>query len=134
MSVQTANNWILNGIGIVKADYDRIFIEKAASATEGVGLRRMAEADRVFGYDTISITDDDSIRKMLKKVSLTDLVISSIGADGETMEAIYRNLTENGRNHVKTILARLASGNVIDLLVERSRNMITEAFIEMIRE
>jgi hypothetical protein len=134
MSVQTANNWILNGIGIVKADYDRIFIEKPASGAVGVGLRRMAEADRVFGYDTISITDDESIRKMLKKVSLTDLVISSIGADEETMEAIYRNLTENGRNHVKTILARLASGNVIDLLVERSRNMITEAFIEMIRE
>jgi len=135
MSLQVAENGILNGIAIVKADFDRLFVEQGARVKrEKVVLRRMPESDKVYGYDTISITDDASIQRMLKKITLTDLVISCIGAEPETMEAIYRNMSENGRNHVKTILARLASGNVIDLLVDRSRNMISEAFIEMIRE
>lgn len=134
MSVQVAENGILNGIEIVRADYDRLFMHNTAPVKSRVVLRRMPETDKVYGYDTISISDDASVKRMLEKISLTDLVISSIGAEPETMDAIYRNMSEKTRSHVKTILARLASGNVIDLLVERSRNMISEAFIEMIRE
>jgi flagellar motor switch protein FliG len=136
MSIQTSENDIFNGIEIVRADYDRLIMRNTAQAPvkQRVILRRMPDSHKVYGYDTICITDDASIKRMLKKVTLTDLVISSIGADDETMEAIYRNLSENAGKHLKTILARLASGNVIDLLVDRSRNMISEAFIEMIRE
>ena len=99
-----------------------------------LSLSRMQDSDREFGFDTISITDDRSIKKMLLRVSASDLIISLYGSDRATREAIFRNLPAKTENHIKIILNRLETGNALEMLVDRSRNMISEAFIEMIRE
>jgi flagellar motor switch protein FliG len=136
MSVQVADSSFLDGIGYTAAGLARLKYERAKKVAlkEKIILRRMAEADRVFGFETISITDDASIQKMLKKVSLSDMIIALFGSDSQTREAVYRNLGEKAKNHVKVILERLESGNAMDILVNRSRNMISEAFIELMTD
>jgi hypothetical protein len=135
MSVHVEPGTVMNGIGIVSADYDRIFLETDKPIVKKkIVLRRMPEVDREFGFETIAYTDDASVKNMLKKVGLSDIIISLLGSDIETREAVYRNMTEKSANHVKVILNRLESGNALQLLIERSRNMVSEAFIEMIRE
>lgn len=131
MSVQTIDNGILGG------GFDKDFFKRAVlrdRLESKVVLRRMPDADREFGFDTISITDDASIRRMLDKVNSSDLIIALYGSDRMTREAIFRNLPEKTLNHVRIILNRLETGNALEMLVARSRNMISEAFIEMIRE
>jgi flagellar motor switch protein FliG len=103
--------------------------------TEGkIVLRRMVDPDRVFGFETLAKMDDPSIQRMLRKVSTTDLIIALIDADRSVKDAIYRNLTEQVRNYIKIKVTKLEKGNARDLIIERSRNMISEAFIELMRE
>jgi antitoxin MazE len=97
-------------------------------------LRRMVDPDRVFGFETIGKMDDDSIKRMIRKVSTTDLITALIDADKATKEAVYRNLSEQVKVFIKTKVNMLEKGNARDLIIERSRNMISEAFIELMRE
>jgi antitoxin MazE len=97
-------------------------------------LRRMVDPDRVFGFETIGKMDDDSIKRMIRKVSTTDLITAMIDADKATKEAVYRNLSEQVRSFIRSKVNTLEKGNARDLIIERSRNMISEAFIELMRE
>jgi antitoxin component of MazEF toxin-antitoxin module len=109
--------------------------EVELDVTEGkIVLRRMIDPDRIFGFETIAKMDDLTIKRMLRKVNTTDLIIGLIDVDKATKEAVLRNLTEQVRNYVRTRVIRLEKGNARDLIIERSRNMISEAFIEMMRE
>ncbi len=118
--------------GPTVVEFNRIRLRQAAK--DRVILRKMAEPYRVFGYDTITITDDATIRKMLKKTAPTDLIVALIGADEETRAAIYRNLSKKGVENLQAILKNIETGNALGLLVERSRNMISETFVELLRE
>ena len=103
--------------------------------TEGkIVLRRMIDPDRVFGFETLAKMDDPSIQRMLRKISTTDLIIALIDADRSVKDAIYRNLTEQVRNYIKIKVTKLEKGNARDLIIERSRNMISEVFVELMRE
>jgi flagellar motor switch protein FliG len=97
-------------------------------------LRRSIDRDRIFGFETIADMDDESIQKMMKKVSSSDIAIALIDANKATKEAIFRNLPETVREFVKAKVHRLETGNARDLIIERSRNMISEAFIELLRD
>ncbi len=97
-------------------------------------LRRMIDPDRVFGFETIAKMDDASIKRMLRKVSMMDLVTALVDAGRQTKEAIYRNLAEQVRDYVKAKVNRLEKGDARDLIIERSRNIISDAFLEMLRE
>lgn len=103
--------------------------------TDGkIVLRRMVDMDAVFGFETLAEMDDDTIKRMIRKVTTSDLIIALIDADKTTKDAIYRNLGEPAKEHVKVRVQKLEKGNARDLIIERSRNMISEAFVEMIRE
>ncbi len=97
-------------------------------------LRRTVNKDQVFGFETLSEMDDASIKRMIKKVNTSDLVISLIDADKMTKEAVYRNLSEPVKEHVKVRVHKLEKGNARDLIIERSRNMVSEAFVELLRD
>lgn len=97
-------------------------------------LRRMMDPEAVFGFETLSKMDDASIKRMLQKVSITDVVTALIDAAKNAKEAVYRNLNDDVREYVKTRVNRLEKGDAKELIVERSRNVISEAFVEMMRE
>lgn len=96
-------------------------------------LRRMRNQESVFGFETLAKMDDGSIKKMLQKVSITDVVTALIDAAKQTKEAIYRNLNEDVREYVKARVNRLEKGDAKELIIERSRNVISEAFLELLR-
>ena len=103
--------------------------------TEGkIVLRRMVDPNHVMGFEMLAEMDDMSIQRMIRKVSTMDLITSLIDADKSTKDSIYRNLTEPLKEHVKVRVNKLERGNAKDLIIERSRHMISEAFLEMIRE
>jgi antitoxin MazE len=97
-------------------------------------LRRMIDPDRVVGFETMSKMDDEAIKAMMRKVSLSDLVIALVDADKNTKEAIFRNMAEKTKVYVKQRVNTLEKGNARDLIIERSRNTISEAFMELMRE
>ncbi len=103
--------------------------------TDGkIVLRRMVDPDQIFGFETITEIDDLTIQRMIRKVSTSDLIIALIDASKSVKETVYRNLNEPVKEHVKVRVNKLEKGNARDLIIERSRNMISEAFIELIRE
>ncbi|HRU39462.1 MAG TPA: FliG C-terminal domain-containing protein [Candidatus Goldiibacteriota bacterium] len=132
MSVQVVESGLLDGFGIARPEFERA--ARKEKPRNRMQLKKMAESDRVFGFETVHLTDNVSIRNMLAKVSKSDIITALYGADLETKDAILRNLPEKTRNYVSTILIRLEAGNALEILVERSRNMISEAFIEMLRD
>lgn len=97
-------------------------------------LRRMTDPDSVFGFETVAKMDDASILAMMRKVSLSDLVIALIDSDKAVKDAVYRNLSEKTKIYVKQRVNTLEKGNARDLIIERSRNTISEAFMELMRE
>jgi len=97
-------------------------------------LRRMVDPDAVFGFETIVKMDDEVITKMLRKVGTSDIVTALVDADRATKEAVYRNLAEKTAKYVKERVNRLEKGDARALIIERSRNVISEAFAELVRE
>jgi flagellar motor switch protein FliG len=78
--------------------------------------------------------DDATIQRILRKINGTDLITALVGADDNIKEAVYRNLSERVRNYVISKVGRLERGDARDLIIERSRNMISEAAMEVMRE
>ncbi len=97
-------------------------------------LRRMRNPESVFGFETLAKMDDATIAKMLQKVSITDVVTALIDTGKQVKEAVYRNLNEDVREYVKARVNRLEKGDARELIIERSRNVISEAFVELLRE
>jgi flagellar motor switch protein FliG len=125
------------GIRIPQAILKQVHFGKEVDLDVAEGkivLRRMVDPDSVFGFETIGKMDDLSLQRMLRKVSTTDLMIGLIDADKATKDAIYRNLTEKVRDFIKSKVNRLEKGNARDLIIERSRNTISEVFAELMRE
>ncbi len=125
------------GIRIPQAILKQVHFENEVDldVSEGkIVLRRLVDPDYIFGFESIAKMDDQSIQRMLRKVTRTDLLIALIDADKTVKEAVFRNLSESARNYIKAKVTKLEKGNARDLMIERSRNMISEAFAEMIRE
>ncbi len=97
-------------------------------------LRRPLDQNVVPDFEKISEMDDITIQRILRKINGTDLITALIGTDVTVKEAIYRNLSERVKNYVKIKVEKLEQGDARDLLIERSRNLISEAFIEVMKE
>ncbi len=97
-------------------------------------LRRPLDQNVVPDFEKISEMDDITIQRILRKINGTDLITALIGADETVKEAIYRNLSERVKNYVKIKVKKLEQGDARDLIIERSRNLISEAFIEVMKE
>jgi len=125
------------GIRIPQAILKQVNFEKEVDldVSEGkIVLRKLVDPDKVLEFETIAKMDDESIKRVLRKINMTDLLIALVDADKHTKDAIYRNLAEKTKKHIKAKVLKLEKGNVRDLMVERSRNMISEAFGDMVRE
>jgi antitoxin component of MazEF toxin-antitoxin module len=99
-----------------------------------ITLRRSIDPTIVPDFSAISGMDDLTIQRILKKISGCDLVTAMVGADDVVKEAVYRNLSERVRNYIKPKVSKLEQGDARDLIIERSRNAISEAFIAAMKE
>jgi flagellar motor switch protein FliG len=136
MSVQAAVAGISNGLGISQAGLEReVFGNLNDAASEGkVATRRRVDPERLFGFETMTKMDDLTIRRMLVKVNNVDLIMALLKADKHTKDAVYRNLSAQSREHVEEKVGILENGDVRYFMTERSRNMISDAFLELMRE
>lgn len=99
-----------------------------------ITLRRLIDPSLVPDFSTISSMDDPTIQRILRKINGTDLITAMVGAEDGVKEAIYRNLSERVREYVKRKLDKLERGDARDLIIERSRNLISEALMEVMTE
>ncbi len=97
-------------------------------------LRRPVDPNVIPDFETISEMDDVTIQRILRKINGTDLVTAMVGADVSVKEAIYRNLSERVKNYVKKKVNKLEKGDARDLIIEHSRNIISEAYMEVMKE
>jgi len=97
-------------------------------------LSRLSGPEIVPDFTSLSQMNDATIQRMLRKISGTDLITALIDADRETKEAIYRNLSERVKNYIIPKVEKLEQGDIRDLFIERSRILISEAFMEVLNE
>jgi len=97
-------------------------------------LKRPIDQSIVPDFETISNMDDITIQRILRKINGTDLITALVGANESVKDAIYRNISERVKNYVMIKVKKLEQGDARDLIIERSRNAISEAFIEIMKE
>ena len=99
-----------------------------------ITLRRSAGPNIVKDFATIAEMEDVTIQRALLKISGTDMITALVGADDGIKKAIYRNLSEPVKNYVISKVEQLEHGDARDLIIERSRNILSEALMEVTRE
>jgi antitoxin component of MazEF toxin-antitoxin module len=99
-----------------------------------ITLKRSVNPAIVPDFTSLASMDDITIQRILRKIDGTDLITALVDADKSIKEAIYRNLSERVNKYVKSKVERLEKGDARDLIIERSRNMISEAFMEVMKE
>jgi flagellar motor switch protein FliG len=99
-----------------------------------ITLRRSVDPSFVPDFASIAGMDDLDIQRILRKITGADLITALVGADRKTKEAVYRNLSDRVKAYVQPTVARLEKGDARDLMIERSRNLMCEAFMEVVRE
>jgi flagellar motor switch protein FliG len=108
--------------------------EVEMDVSEGkITLRRATASNIVPDFDGISDMDDMTIQLMLRKIDGADLITALVGADEAVKAALFRNLSERVRVYVQAKLEKLEKGDARDLIIERSRNAMSEAFMEIMR-
>lgn len=99
-----------------------------------ITLRRLVDPSLSPDFDTIASLDDLTIQRILRRLDGTDLITAMVGAKAEIKDSIYRNLSERVREYVKRKVAKLERGDTRDLIIERSRNTISEALMQTMAE
>jgi flagellar motor switch protein FliG len=110
---------------------DEIEMEVAEGS---ITLRRTVDPSFVPDFDSIAGLDDPSIQRLLRKIEGRDLLTALVGADRAIKAAIFRNLSERVRAYLEPAVARLESGDARDLIIERSRNLLCEALMEVVKD
>ncbi|MBP7793012.1 MAG: hypothetical protein KA120_08130 [Candidatus Goldbacteria bacterium] len=137
MKLQVVEIGNSKGVRIPKAILEQVKFDKEVEldVSEGkIVLKRIYDPNRVFGFETIAEMDDGTLHQVLGRVNTADLIIALMDAGKEIKEAVYRNLSEQKRNYVKSKVTRLEKGNAKDILIEYSRNVISDAFVELLRQ
>ncbi len=99
-----------------------------------ITLRRLVDPSLSPDVETISSLDDLTIQRILRRIGGTDLITALVGAKSDAKDAIYRNLSERVREYVKRKVTKLERGDARDLIIERSRNAISEALMQTMTE
>ena len=109
--------------------------EVEMEVTEGkIILRRLIDPSLVPDFESISALDDPTIQRILRKTTGSDLVTALVGADDAVKEAVFRNLSDRAGEFAKRKVAKLERGDARDLIIEQSRNRISEALMEVMKE
>jgi flagellar motor switch protein FliG len=125
------------GIRIPQAILKQVQFSKEIEldVSEGkITLRRSVDPSFVPDFASIAGVDDLDIQRILRKITGADLITALVGADRKTKEAVYRNLSDRVKAYVQPTVARLEKGDARDLMIERSRNLMCEALMEIVRE
>jgi len=137
MKLQVVEIGNSKGVRIPKAILKQVKFDKEVELDVAEGqivLRRIYDPNRVFGFETITKMDDLTLQQVLGKVGTADLIVALIDASKAIKDAVYRNLSEKKREYVKSKVSKLEKGNAKELLIEYSRNVISDAFLEMLRD
>ena len=97
-------------------------------------LRRLVDPSLVPELSSVAAMDDRTIQRVLRKIGGADLITAMIGVDTAVKEAIYRNLSPRVKEYVTRKVQMLEQGDARDLMIERSRNVISEAIMEVTNE
>jgi len=96
--------------------------------------RRQVETSRLFGFETMAFIDGNTVKKMMKKVSLADLIMALTGAEKGIKEAALGNMPVKLREISEITISKMESGLLPFKTVSRSRDIISDAFLEILRE
>jgi flagellar motor switch protein FliG len=110
---------------------DEIEMEVAEGS---ITLRRTVDPSFVPDFASIAGLDDPSIQRFLRKIEGRDLLTALVGADRAIKAAVFRNLSERVRAYLEPAVARLESGDARDLIIERSRNLLCEALMDVVKD
>jgi antitoxin component of MazEF toxin-antitoxin module len=97
-------------------------------------LKRPKTVAAVPEFEDIATMDDLTIQLVLRRINGSDLITALIGAPAPVRQAILRNLSERVRLYVTAKLKKLEKADARDLIIERSRNEISDAFMEVMKE
>jgi flagellar motor switch protein FliG len=122
----------------VDSEYAQMAVMQAAGEkhvlAEAVVYRRPVDKTGLSGFETMAAMDDDTIRKMIKKVALADLIMSLTGADKDIKEALLNNLPGKLKEISEITVCKMESGLLPVNVVDRCRAIISDAFLEILRE
>jgi antitoxin component of MazEF toxin-antitoxin module len=99
-----------------------------------ITLRRPKTVTAVPEFEDIAKMDDRTIQLMLRRMNGSDLIIALIGAPAAVKQAVLRNMSERVKTYVKTKLKKLEKADARDLIIERSRNEISDVFMDLMKE
>jgi antitoxin component of MazEF toxin-antitoxin module len=99
-----------------------------------ITLRRSVDPSFVPDFASVAAMDDLAIQRILRKISGSDLITALVGAEKRIKDAIYRNLSDRVKAYVRLTVARLERGDARDLIIERSRNAVCEALMDVVQE
>ena len=99
-----------------------------------ITLRRTVDPSFIPEFSSLATMEDMSVQRVLRKVSGRDLLTALVGADRRIKQAVYRNVSERVKAYLEPTVARLEKGDARDLIIERSRNAVCEALMEVVRE
>jgi flagellar motor switch protein FliG len=99
-----------------------------------ITLRRLIDQSLVPDFASLADMDDLTIQRVLRKIDGVDLITAMLGAENKVKDAIYRNLSERVREYVRLKIEKMEHGDARDLIIERSRNAISEAVMAVMKE
>ena len=82
-------------------------------------------------FQNITRMNDQDIQAMLKRVDLTTLAFSLVGADETIVERIFRNMSKRAANLAQSEIDRLSSMDPKQLIIEMHRARINTAIQEI---
>ncbi|MDP7421252.1 MAG: FliG C-terminal domain-containing protein [bacterium] len=82
-------------------------------------------------FQNISRMNDQDIQSMLKRVDLTTLAFSLVGADKTIVERIFRNMSQRAANLAQSEIDRLSGMDPKQLIIEMHRARINNAIQEI---
>jgi antitoxin component of MazEF toxin-antitoxin module len=99
-----------------------------------ITLRKSIGATFVPDFSSLAKMDDLTLQAILRKINGSDLITALVGAEKKVKDAVYRNLSPRAKAYVAPTVARLEKGDVRDLIIERSRNVLCEALMEVVQQ
>jgi antitoxin component of MazEF toxin-antitoxin module len=96
-------------------------------------LKRTVDMNFVPAFSELPKLDDASIQQILRKISGVDLLTALIGASKAVKNSVYRNISPRVKQYLAPTVERLEKGDAKDLLIERSRNLICEALMDVVK-
>jgi hypothetical protein len=124
-----------------KAFHDRaeiqILLESTPLAEDDYptqAFRRPVCSENRTGFETITKIDANTIKKMMKKVNWIDLLTALTWAEKSTQETVLKCMTNKSREISVSMIQSMERGLLERHAIERARAVVSDAFLELMRE